>query len=355
MGSVGVSTAWPTAEQTLLLQAALLDGDRARDAFRRWKTAAWTQRLDAGSRRLLPLLQLNLRALGMREAEHERLVAAAARATDENAKLLEAVTSVVGAFHAAGIDCVLLKGMALALQYYPAAAARPMGDCDLLVRPTEAVRAGDVLARLAWTPAYTLSGPVLRTVHAASYQAPSGMRLDLHWHVSPEDHTPNASGDHWAAVDPIDVGGHRAWMLCPADMLLHVCVHGMRWSTTPTLRWAADALTIVRSDRPVAWDRFVDRATRQQVTLPAGDALRFLREALDAPVPDDVLPRLLRVRVSQSQRLEYRVKRQQRTAARLILIHWFQHRRVSGGAFITDLVRFPGYLRRIWGLRPRSR
>lgn len=352
---------WPTQEQTLLLQAALLEGDRAREAFAEWKTLAWTQKLDPGSRRLLPLLQRNLRSLGLREAGHERLVAATARAVSENEMLLDAVRAAVGALGDAGIECVLLKGMALALAYYPGLDARPMGDCDLLVRPADALHAAEALARLGWTPDSPFDASTIATLHAVSFKAPSGARIDLHWHVSPESReagaqpqVPVAAGDDWACLEPIDIGGRGAWIQSPADLLLHVCVHGLRWSTTPPVRWAADAVMILRSGRRVDWDRLVQRAIHQRVLLAAREALRFLRDTLDAPVPEAVLQRLMQVRVSATERLEYRVKLQPRTVPRLFLIHWFQHRRASQGS-LDALVRFPGYLRRLQRLRPRSR
>ena len=47
-------TCWPTSAQYLLLQAVLLGGTEAVDAWQRWKAAVDQDRLDAGSSRLLP-------------------------------------------------------------------------------------------------------------------------------------------------------------------------------------------------------------------------------------------------------------------------------------------------------------
>ena len=51
---------WPDAAQTLLLQAALLDGDAGRTALDEWRARVDLDRLDRGSLTLLPLLYQRL-------------------------------------------------------------------------------------------------------------------------------------------------------------------------------------------------------------------------------------------------------------------------------------------------------
>ena len=46
---------WPTPDQTLLLRAALLPGEAAREAWVAWRQRASLAELDGGSRRLLPV------------------------------------------------------------------------------------------------------------------------------------------------------------------------------------------------------------------------------------------------------------------------------------------------------------
>jgi hypothetical protein len=346
--------AWPTAEQTLLLQAALFDGDRAHAAFAAWHERAAGSRLDPGSRRLLPLLYLNLRAIGLPEPGDSPYFDAYARAEAGNAALVEAVAPVLHAFHRAGIESAVLKGLPLALRYYPAPGARPMGDADVLVRPAQAEHAAGVLAEQRWQPDAPLDAGVRATVHAMRFTHPSGQLLDLHWHVQPETSDEAADETLWAAMERLDVDGAPAQMLCPADMVQHVCVHGLRWSTTPPVRWAADALVVLRrAGSRMDWSRLRDRATRHGAALPMHDALAFLCDALDAPVPDGVLERLSAVRPSRSERLEYDIKLRPRSPARLAMLHWFRHRRRRRGSLGGDLMRFPKYLQRVWGLRPR--
>ena len=103
-------------------------------------------------RRLLPLTGF---ALGVGEpgeaatpipaGDREALVAATRRAQAEHSARLAWLRDVLGVLAAAGIDALVLKGVALALTAYPAPELRPMVDVDLLV---PGAQLGDALLAL---------------------------------------------------------------------------------------------------------------------------------------------------------------------------------------------------------------
>lgn len=341
--------------QRHLLRASLLDGDAARSAFERWLTSR-VDPLDPGSRRLLPLLQLNLRRLGDDFAERDWIREQVAAFDRRNQALIEATVSAISALERAAVATLLLKGVPLATHYYPAIAARPMDDCDLLVPADAVARALDVLGSEGWRCEIPLTPATMRRVHAGRFARGNGLFIDLHWHITPETcgHEPDARS-WWDDSRTLELHGTHTRMLSPADMLFHVCVHGQRWSTTPTLRWVPDALFILRKeDAAIDWDRVVARAEKHELALPLLEALLFLREELDAPIPQRVIEELTRLPISRASRVEHRVKQQPRNRRRLLFIHWFQHRRISNGTLAGDLAGFPRYLRDIWALRGRG-
>lgn len=57
------------------------------------------------------------------------------------------LAQIARALAAEGLDALLVKGAALGLTVYPSAAARPMNDIDLLVRPGQSDRVVSALAR----------------------------------------------------------------------------------------------------------------------------------------------------------------------------------------------------------------
>jgi len=110
---------WPTWRQELLLRAALLRGKEAIAAWREWKSSVDVDRLDQGSRRLLPLLYRNLRAHGVEDPLMNSFKGIYRLTWYKNQMAFHKMTSLLRSFHHAGIETMLLKGAALVMLHYP--------------------------------------------------------------------------------------------------------------------------------------------------------------------------------------------------------------------------------------------
>ena len=132
---------WPAPDQVLLLRAALEQGDEALAAWRAWRQIVEFDRIDSGSQKLLPLVYANLSAMGVKDSIPGRLKGHYRLAWYKNQMLFRQVAAVLLAFEEAGLEALVLKGVALALQYYQDAGQRPMLDFDILVQPAQARRA----------------------------------------------------------------------------------------------------------------------------------------------------------------------------------------------------------------------
>jgi hypothetical protein len=133
-------------------------------------------------------------------------------------------------------------------------------------------------------------------------------------------------------------------MLAPAaaDQLLHVCVHGLRWSPVQSDHWVADAVRIIRHDPDaIDWTVLLDEAGRRRLTFQVSEALRRVVAVGDAPVPDTVLRQLTARRVSWQERMECRVKERPVASAGGVFLLWCGWRRTCGAA----QGRRPGWLR----------
>jgi hypothetical protein len=344
---------WPTPDHTRLLRAALFTGEAGRRALDEWRARTALDDLDPGSRRLLPLLYTRLVAESAGDPLLPRLEQAYRDTAAGNRVLLQAIAGVVRTLNRAAIPTLVLKGLALLVRGLIPVGARPMADADLLVPETRALAARDELLGTGWQPVDPVDVDLLAVRHSIGFVSAAGARLDLHWHVLAECLEPGADDTFWQAAEPVEVGGAPSRTLSAADMLLHTVVHGVRWSRMPPVRWAADAAILLRSARPpVDWDRLADEAERRRLVLPVGDALGYLHDALELPVPDAVRTRLSRVAVSIGERIEHRLRMGRRTLWRQALLHWFRHRRLSpGGTLLADFARFPAYVRRRWGPR----
>ncbi|MEJ2041204.1 MAG: nucleotidyltransferase family protein [Desulfosarcinaceae bacterium] len=138
--------AFATREQELLLQAALLKGDPALEAWRRWwDLIDFEKEMDAGSFRLLPLLFHNLKKHDVVHPVMDRLKGLYRHAWYNNHRLFFELSGILKCIHAAGIPTMVLKGAALTVQVYKNHAIRPMADIDILVPQDRAILAHALL------------------------------------------------------------------------------------------------------------------------------------------------------------------------------------------------------------------
>jgi hypothetical protein len=299
---------WPTRQQELLLQAALLDGPKAAEAWEVWHAAAEVTQLDPDAQRWLPHLYRALRSRGISHPEMARLKGVYRRIFYENQLLFHTMADVLGSFHRANIRTVLLKGAALVVQYYRDYGLRSMEDVDVLVPFDQASSAVTVLAGLGFTPVWDTrsEAEILASRHGWDFKNDAGRQVDLHWRVLHDHIGPSPDVEFWNAAVPRVIGGVPTATLNAADELMHVIVHGTMWAPQPSVRWVPDALAIVRSARgDLDWDRLFGHARRYGYTLLLRVTLRYLNEVLDAPVPSGVLARFEAAPVSRPERIIY--------------------------------------------------
>jgi hypothetical protein len=323
----------------------LLTGDAARGAWRDARATVALEQMDAACQSLLPLVYQNLAGLG-EAPDLDALKALYIDTWGENQRRCHAVIPLVRAFDRAGLDAVVLKGLALIARFYRDPGLRPMADVDVLVRPADVERAGALAVDLGWEPRYPLTRAFRRVKHAAPFHHPiAGVACDIHWRVF-EEATPDVLDDAFrAAAEPIAFQGTPLRVLAPTDQLLHVCGHAGRWDPVPPIRWAADAAVIVR-EGPIEWPRFVLHAAERRFVLRMRHMLAYLREALGVAIPAAVLTELERQPVSILERMEHRIRTRAHPLLGELPVYVFNCLRAES----RPLRSLPGYLRDAWDL-----
>lgn len=347
-----ITTYRPTPDQALLLQAALLPPAEAARAWSAWKTHTDHGRVDSGSQRVMPLVARNLADSHVDDAFFHAIRLLHRKTWASNRLRLARLGEVLHALGDAGIDTLVLKGAALVTRAYPDPALRPMDDVDVLVPSAQAPAAIALLRQTGWTPATRSPEASLRVNHAHGFEHGADHRLDLHWHVLWECCGDGADADFWRDAVAIEVAGVPTRALDPTSQLLHVCVHGARWSAAPGLHWAADAAMILRAwGAEIDWARLTAQARGRRVTLPMRDALTFLAEALALPIPAHVIADLGSAPVSMLERVDYAVKLRPRGAWGTLVILLCHHARSSRGLGLPRTVLgLPRYLQHVRGL-----
>jgi hypothetical protein len=306
---------WPDELQTALLRVALCDPDTA---IREWQALhpklALDDVWDAEIQRLLPLVRHNLTAAGVDADDDFASMRGIQRRTwFENQRRIHLVAPTLAQLQAAGVEPVLLKGLPLALLYYEDLSLRPMADVDVLIPYDTYDLVLDLLEADGWRDVLDIPRDRRRRMyHGAGMTHPDGRSLDVHWQLALPFVLPHAEAesndDFFRAAVPVDVDELHLATLGPADMLLHLVVHGLWSGSSANVRWCADATTVVRhAGDDLDWDRVLDQTVRRDLVIPVSNGLRFIEDVCDAPVPARVINELAKVEVPRRTRRAYRL------------------------------------------------
>ncbi len=207
------------------------------------------------------------------------------------------LSELLTAFAAAQIDLIVLKGAALAETVYPRPSLRRYGDLDVLVHPSDAVRARTLLEALGYI-VDTLQWDALS--HDRDCQANffkhterSTVVVELHTNLINNDlffgQVQVDRDGLWERARPALLAGVEARVLGPEDQILHLCLHlaGHYFAAPQSLRDIAQVCGVGGID----WPLFVEIA-RQARAITACFCGLYAAGLLGASVPPTVLDAL---------------------------------------------------------------
>ena len=199
---------------------------------------------------------------------------------------------------AAGIEVTILKGAALALTRYPRFIDRPMADLDLMVDPTRAKEAHELLRKSGWALETASRSPDAWSAHhhlpPLADTAGSGLRLELHVAPLPPGHPFRLSlEDVVATSSQIDLDGITARVPEPHLHAVHAAIH-----FAYSHQFTSGALNVFRdlamlTDRgALNWEKFAAVARQTDSESSCYWTLRLARSFGALAVPTDVLKEL---------------------------------------------------------------
>ena len=291
-----------------MLRAALGDGPEAQAAWLRWQSGHASGAADAANQRLLPLVHYNLSKCGYADASLQGLRRERIQTQIRNRAVFVVLDHALQSLGDAGIACLLLKGAALSVDIYQDMGLRPMSDLDVAVPHACARRAIEVLASSGWVLVNPIPCPRPHETSAATFQNAAGFEFDLHFSPFHGRLSWREVAPLWSAAKPVSVNGKAAFVLSPADQLLHTFSHGARFNALPSIRWVADATWIMRQSGGVDWDAFLERAGGLKLALVSWRMLAYLKKTHALDVPSTVLLGLRR-RVTAFEVLELAKRR----------------------------------------------
>jgi hypothetical protein len=354
--SRNILAAWPSENQEYLLKAALLDGTEAREAWAVWRRKVDPDTIDHESQMLLPLLYRNLSSLGIQDPDMNLYQGVKRKTWAKNHVVFHEMRTFLKKFHDSGIKTMLLKGSAMILLYYKDYGLRPMDDVDLLVPVEKAMESIKILYELGWWIRKD-SGPVFNEKYPAfvlenHFENPNGFQVDLHYHLLDECSYAGGDDDFWMASTLARMDANlNIHTLNPADQLLHVIVHAMRWNPQPLLRWVADSMMILKNEPEIDWERFIEQATSRRLILPAKNGLTYLHELSVAYVPEHVLNEIQKIPVSSFEYHEFHFQKSPGKLYSGLARMWYRYRRLdnrnTSSVNLLGFIKFLQYSREV--------
>jgi hypothetical protein len=225
---------------------------------------------------------------------HEAYLASAAHSL----RVLHQLGEILGAFRAAGIPVIPLKGACLAEAVYGDSALRPMADLDVLVKPGDLDQAVRKLRALGYTSGQPFDPAAARTgfQDMPEMSRPAGVPVELHWTlVTPLSGVNVDAGELeglWSRAHSATIACVETLTLSPADLLLHLCLHMSvhhRFNHI-SLRNVVDLAEVCRRySSDIGWAELVTRANAWGGANGVRIALELALEWTDLAVPPRAL------------------------------------------------------------------
>ena len=209
--------------------------------------------------------------------------------------LSEELVRVLELFEGHQIQVVALKGPVLGLTLYGTEGLRSCSDLDLLVHPSDLLRAKRLLESTGYRLESVLCWPVDKACFRRRDSQISFSRqtagqietlwIDLHWRLLPGYFLHSFDDcELWRNLRKIPVTGISASTLQPEDLLLFLCAHGTKhlWGR---LGWICDIARLLQLERSLNWPRVFAEARQMDISRMVVLGLLLASELLGVDLP----------------------------------------------------------------------
>lgn len=151
-----------------------------------------------------------------------------------NMYLYAELKRILETFYDKGVKVIVLKGAALAKTVYGDIGLRQMSDVDLLVKKEDLPHAENIMSGLGYLFQGDRPPEWYRENHEhISYIHPEkNIPVEIHWHIARKTRLSRIRivdtdiiERWWEGAQNIEFPGSKALMLCPEDLILHLCLH----------------------------------------------------------------------------------------------------------------------------------
>jgi Uncharacterised nucleotidyltransferase len=203
---------------------------------------------------------------------------------------------VLGILERAEIPVILLKGAHLAEVVYGEIALRPMRDLDLLVRKEDLLRTWQLLLDSGYSPLSISDEPdYTQHHHLRPFCKAGAIPIEIHHTLEVPGASFAIDVDHfWSRAQKAVIAGVKAQVLCPEDLLLHLCLHSAynhRFQIR-LLQLCDIAVSIRHYDRQIDWQRLATISNEYGVSRFIFCCLLLVAETLGVEIPSSLFEAL---------------------------------------------------------------
>jgi Uncharacterised nucleotidyltransferase len=221
----------------------------------------------------------------------------------------------------AGVEAIVLKGMALAQVVYRNPAVRPMGDLDLLIRSDDIPKAVEKLSDMGYAyPDYLREeldlnqGALTSYSHHEYLQKASSQRFVVELHrflIGPQYYRKHVPLEwFWESAREFSLGKTQALVLGPEAMTIHLCAHlCLHHQGVKTLLGFQDIAEVVAGyGVEMDWSLLLDRARQCRLGMCLRHVLDHLEKEWQVPIPDSIQRELHDLKPGTQERLIFHLR-----------------------------------------------
>jgi hypothetical protein len=299
-----LSWTWPSGDrEELLIAAGHKDESRAAASFIEWLSKTNLNEAQFAEQRLLVTAANRFPAKCLRGPYRARLDGLVRMLWTKSRLSLNAAAPALRELRAAGVEILVLKGMAAAALNLQNLKGRIAHDVDILVRARDVPTVLSVLDGDGWRPNRGESllflkeqGGRFRSINFL--KRPFG-DIDVHtrayFTTSPGS---QAESGLWARGARVPFLDTDVLVPCATDRLITAIAHGS-FDAHRHSDWLTDSARLI-SEEHIDWPLFVELADELSASAQVAGALFYLRDVLDVEIPDRVLSDLWQLARSNS-------------------------------------------------------
>lgn len=294
----------PTAHQSLLLKACLLDDDQAIQYWEKWMSVNGFNNLksepssgilpqvydplDFSSQRLLALLYKKMSSAGVEHPLLNSLKGYYRYVWVRNQLLKDELRNITEKLNAQGITHLIIKGFPMIEAYYKDFGVRSVMDIDIMVHPDHWYKALEIFSQCRWVKKDTMYIPevVLHSLHHATHLIKDQFEIDLHVRFHDFPLTAETTTSFWNEAITYKPA-HK--MLRPEHQLISALIHGYDIEGDTVLRAIADTTYIIKNTPDFNWKIVLDIIQQNNLQIPAKVLLEHLNQEGYCSIPEDVL------------------------------------------------------------------